>query len=374
MTNEPDPVPFVELPRVKPPSLDGVASDPPEPWEPLAPAAAGFRSDVEDRLDAALAAGRAPDLHGLVVVRGGRLVLERYRTGEDFSWNWPHGVVAFGPATLHDLRSVTKSVVALLYGIALADGLVPGPDQPLLSGLPAYADLAADPDRARLTVGHALTMTLGLEWREEPPYDSPANGEIAMELAPDRCRYVLTRPVAAAPGRQWAYCGGASALLGQLIETGTGRSLPDFARDRLFAPLGVGRYEWLAGADGVAAAASGLRLAPRDLARVGQAVLAGGRAPRERGGRQVVPADWVRSALRPRVRTQWGVDYGYQWYLGGTGRRRWVGAMGNGGQRLLVYPELDLVVAVTAGGYDGDPQPSLNATVDDVVLASLLDG
>ena len=307
---------------------------------------------MRDRLAAAVDAGEVDGLHAVVVVRGGRTVLEYYGEGADFAWGRSLGVVRFGPETLHDLRSVTKSVTALLYGTALGDGLVPEPGAPLLAQFPQYPDLAAEPDRARLTVEHVLTMTLGLEWREEVPYDSPANAEIAMELAPDRYRFVLERPVVEAPGERWSYCGGATALLGGLIADGTGRPLAEYARAALFEPLGIERFEWVAGDDGVPSAASGLRLAPRDLARIGELVLAEG----EWQGRPVVPAGWIRTMVQPRLKTDWGAGYGYQWYLETVAGRRVVMASGNGGQRLVVVPDLDLVVAVLAGNYDTPDQ------------------
>ncbi len=113
----------------------------------------------------------------------------------------PLGTVTFGPDTLHDLRSVTKSVVGLLYGIALDRRLVPPPDAPLLAQFPEYPDLAADPARALLTVENALTMTMGFAWDEQRPYTDPANSEIAMENAPDRYRYILDQPIVAAAGQ-----------------------------------------------------------------------------------------------------------------------------------------------------------------------------
>ena len=127
----------------------------------------------------------------------------------------PLGSVTFGPDTLHDLRSVTKSIVGLLYGIALDRGLVPSPDAPLLAQFPEYPDLAADPQRAHLTVMNALNMTLGMEWDEQLPYADPTNSEIAMERVPDRYRFILDRPFVAVPGERWIYSGGAVALLGQ---------------------------------------------------------------------------------------------------------------------------------------------------------------
>jgi CubicO group peptidase (beta-lactamase class C family) len=285
-------------------------------------------------------------LHGVVALRGGEPLVEWYGTGPDFSWGTPLGVVEFGPQTLHDLRSVTKSVTGLLYGIAHGAGLVPDPAEPLLAHFPQYPDLAADPDRARLTVGHALTMSLGLEWREDLPYDSPANAEVAMELAADRYRYVLERPIVRPPGEKWSYCGGASALLGSLIADGTGKPLEEYARDVLFTPLGITAFEWMTGDDGVASPASGLRMTPRDLARVGELV--------RTGGAQVVPPEWLAGMVEPRLRTDWGAQYGYHWYVEDVEGRRMLTAAGNGGQRLHVVPELELTVAITAGNYD-DP-------------------
>jgi CubicO group peptidase (beta-lactamase class C family) len=325
-------------------------------------------ADLTERLDSLLTAGRVAHLHGLVVRHEGDVVFEWYGEGDDHSWGQSHGVVTFGRETLHDLRSVTKSVVGLLYGIALGEGLVPGPDAPLLAQFPEYADLVADPDGAGLTVGHVLTMTLGLEWNEDAPYTSTANSEIAMEEAPDRYRFVLERPIVEAPGTRWSYSGGATALLGRLIARGSGESVPNFARRALFEPLGITAFTWMAGGDGVASAASGLRLAPRDLARIGQVVHDGGRWE----GRQLVPAAWLETALSPHVAIADGFDYGYQWYLGTfPNGARWVAGMGNGGQRLVVAPSLALVVAIAAGAYDSSDQGTMPSTIlREVVLPS----
>jgi len=303
-------------------------------------------------LDEAVRAGQVDGLHAAVVVRGGQTLLEYYGAGEDYAWGTSLGLVMFGPETLHDLRSVTKSVTALVYGIALGEGRVPHPAEPLMRQFPQYEDLASDPRRAALTVEHALTMSLGLQWREDIPYNSPANAEIAMEQAPDRYRYVLEQPILQPPGTGWTYCGGATALLGRLIADGTGRSLAQYARAALFTPLGIADFDWATGADKVESAASGLRLTPRDLARIGELVLADG----QWDGRAVVPADWIRTMLQPRLQTDWGAGYGYQWYLETLAGRRMPAAMGNGGQRLVVIPDLDLAVAITAGNYDNPDQ------------------
>lgn len=267
-------------------------------WRKTSSSDAGFTSDLEARLDKLIADKLAWGLHSVLVVRGRQIVLERYFKGEDNNWGQSLGVVQFGPDTLHNLYSVTKSVVALVYGIALAEGKVPPPSASLYAQFPEYQDLvAADERRKQQTIAHALSMSLGAQWNEiGVAYDSPANDEVGMEMAKDRYRFVLDRPVISAPGKRWQYSGGATALLGRLIAKGTGRSLPDYARAALFDPIGLGRTEWVTSKDtrvfrqtGTGdvepIAASGLRMTPRDLARLGQLVLDnGGRWPPGRPG------------------------------------------------------------------------------------------
>ena len=154
----------------------------------------------------------------LLVSRKGRLLFEYYGEGEAENWGMPLGKVKFGPTVLHDLRSVTKSLVGMLYGIALADGKVPPPEARLYDQFPEYPDLAQQPGRDRITIAHVLSMTMGLDWDElTHPYGDPRNSENRMEEAPDRYRYILSLPIAGEPGVKWTYCGGATALLGHLI-------------------------------------------------------------------------------------------------------------------------------------------------------------
>jgi CubicO group peptidase (beta-lactamase class C family) len=348
-------------------------------WEMATAGEAGFADDLDARVTVARDAGCLPNVHGIVAVRGGRIFCERYFVGLDAALARPLGVVRFAHETLHDMRSVSKSIVGLLYGIALAGGRVPPPQADLLAQFPEYPDLADAPDRRALTIAHVLTMTLGTEWDElSLPYSDPRNSEIAMERAPDRYRFVLDRPISGPPGMRWTYNGGATALLGRLIAKGTGGTLEAFAREALFDPLGIGPVSWARGMDGEPMAASGLRMTVRDLARVGVAVLDAKRGT----GTGAIPADWVAASLTPAVSLPDGRRYGYHWYLGSTPlgdgpeRVRWeetVSAVGNGGQRLFVFPRLDLVVAITAGNYDAPDQWRPPQTVvRDVVLPALL--
>ena len=352
-------------------------------WVFISPSEADFTSDPEALLNKVVAEKRVWNLHCVVIVRKGRLVLERYFEGDDNARGSPLGKVTFGPDTLHDLRSASKSVVGLLYGIALADGNVPPPEAPLLASFPEYADLAADPARNRWTIHHVLTMTMGTDWDElSVPYTDATNSETSMDMAPDRYRFVLGAPVVMEPGKRWIYNGGATALLARIIARGTGKPLEVFARERLFDPLGIGPTEWLTDRDGEAIAASGLRMTPRDLARIGLLMLNGGMW----GDRRVVPAQWIKRSTSPMVDIDEIRQYGYQWYLGkfvftvATGPRwdrsrleRFWSAIGNGGQRLFVFPGLDLVVAITAGNYD-TPDQGIPPTrvIREVVLPAIV--
>jgi CubicO group peptidase (beta-lactamase class C family) len=298
--------------------------------------------------------GRVSGLDGLLVSRGGRLLFEYYGEGEAENWGVPLGKVKFGPTRLHDLRSVTKSLVGMLYGIALADGKVPPPEAGLYDQFPEYPDLAKQPGRDRITIAHVLSMTMGTEWDElTHPYGDPRNSENAMEAAPDRYRYILALPIVGEPGVKWTYCGGATALLGRLIAKGTGEKLTDYARRMLFDPLGLGPVEWSTDAKGEPRAASGGRMRPPDLLRVGQMVLANGAWQ----GKQIVPADWLKRSTTPAVTIEGARRYGWHWYLGelpvGTPRNvePTVSAIGWGGQRLFLVPALDLAVAMNAGNY-----------------------
>jgi CubicO group peptidase (beta-lactamase class C family) len=298
--------------------------------------------------------GRVSGLHALLVARGSRLLFEYYGQGDDESWGARLPNVTFGPTALHDLRSVTKSLAGMLYGIALADGKVPPPEARLYDQFPEYPDLAGQPGRDRITVAHALSMTMGTEWDELTfPYSDPRNSEIMMEAAPDRYRFVLALPIVGEPGVKWTYCGGATALLGRLIAKGTGEKLTDYARRVLFDPLGLGPTEWSTDGKGEPRAASGGRMRPPDLLRVGQIMLANGAWQ----GKQIVPADWLKRSTTPAVTIEGTRRYGWHWYLGelpvGTPRRiePTISAIGWGGQRLFLVPALDLAVAINAGNY-----------------------
>jgi CubicO group peptidase (beta-lactamase class C family) len=300
---------------------------------------------IADRLVAS-----AANVHAVLVSRGGRLVFERYFSGSDENHNRPVKNVVFNADTRHDLKSVSKSVASLVVGIAIDRGMIRSVDEPILSFFPELSDLRS-PEKDRLLLVHALTMSMGMQWIEATPATGDENNDEArMNRSRDPCRYVLGLPTTAPAGREFFYNTGALMLVSAIVRKATGRPLDDFAREALFEPLGITDAQWFR-TRGDTDAGGGLRLRPRDMAKIGQLVLAGGRW----NDRQIVSKAWIDASTKAWLKATGTYSYGYLWWLDRSlieGREiHWVGALGRGGQSIRIVPALDLVVAVTAGYY-----------------------
>ena len=294
------------------------------------------------------------NIHAVLVARGGRLVFERYFKGSDEIPGRIYGRrvenVTFDADTLHDMKSVSKSVASLAVGIAIDRGLIGSVNEPIFSFFPELSDLRT-PEKERIQLVHALIMSMGLEWVEATPDTGDDNNDEArMHRSADPCRYVLGLAATAPAGQEFFYNTGALTLVSAIIRKATGRPFDEFVRATLFEPLGITRVEWDR-YKGDADAGGGLRLRPRDMAKIGQLVLAGGRW----NDRQVVSKAWIETSTAPKIKATGGLSYGYLWWLGRSllnGREvHWAGALGRGGQSIRIVPELDLVVVVTAGYY-----------------------
>jgi CubicO group peptidase (beta-lactamase class C family) len=305
----------------------------------------------------------AQRLHGVLVQRDGVTLAESYTDGPDReAGSLRDAPRRFDAETLHGVRSISKSIVGLLVGVALDEGAIPSLDTPALDLLPKRAAFAT-PEKKRITVRHLLTMSTGLKWSE----DGLLSDETRMEFSRDMAAYVLERPAKEAPGARYQYNSGATVLLAEIIEATTGRVLADYAQEKLFTPLGVTRVDWTTGRDGRPMPHAGLRLTPRDLAKIGTLVLNHGRF----GDVQVVPADYMRASVTGVLPAERDWRYGYQWRVGTTNGQNWIGAFGNGGQRLYIAPAQKLVVVITAGRYDR-PYPQ-NGAPSEALFARILD-
>jgi CubicO group peptidase (beta-lactamase class C family) len=307
---------------------------------------------------------RNSNLHAVVIARHGKLVFEQYYSGVDQPWGRPAGRYDFDATTGHDMRSISKSITSLLLGIAIDRRLIADVNEPAVKFFPELSSAKTE-GWDNVTLRHLLTMTSGIQWDEARPWNDPKNDEPHLGSEPDPVRYVLSKPIVAPPDTMWVYNGGGTDLLGNIIERTSGQSLEEFARAVLFKPLDVRDFEWKAyPRNGKIAAAAGLRLRPRDAAKIGQLLLDDGAW----NGRQIVPPDWIMQSIVPRFQAvgYFGgtLFYGYQWWLGrslsNAREVKWVAAQGWGGQRIFVVPEVALVVMMTAAQY-GEPNEGLAA-------------
>ena len=345
-------------------------------WETARPSDAGFDTAGLVGLTEAVNSGEIHNVHAVLIEHGGKLVYEQYFEGPDEAWGGDLGLVKFDHNTLHDLRSVSKSVASALVGIALEGKYREALERPIVEFFPELEGQFA-PGVEDITLKHVLTMTAGFEWNEMTvPYTNPDNDEIRLYYSDKPIARVLARPVITPPGSQWYYNGGLSQVLTGVVRNVTGQAFQVFAQERLFKPLGITHYEWLGPAGWDApSAASGLRMRTRDLAKIGSLFLHKGVWQ----GQQIIPAEWVELSGEHHVKEiPWGrstatYGYGFMWYPGranGPDAHRIIRAAGNGNQRIFILPDLKLNIIVYAGNYN-DYSHRSDAKVLDRVLGAL---
>ena len=348
-------------------------------WQTASVASVGMEPrPLEDLLDLV---ARTPKhlLHGLLIVRDGKLVFEEYWPGVDLDPVTLDFVEKdFDRETLHYVASVSKSITSALAGIAWDRGLIGSVQDSVFSYFPEHQDLRSEA-KARITLEHLLSFSSGYDWNEHVyGFDDPRDSHYQMFRAADPARYLLGRPLVSAPGAAFFYNSGDTNLLGEVIRrTSSSETLVDFAEECLFGPLGIERFEWVrfGPAGKMTFASGGASLRPRDMARLGVLYLNGGSWQ----GRQIVSRAWVDASTEMSVplvgeyRTLYG--YGYNWWLGRSpfrgGHAEYFRASGWGEQFIYVYPELNLVVVFTAGAYYESSPLSINDLIEDYILAAI---
>jgi CubicO group peptidase (beta-lactamase class C family) len=302
-------------------------------WRATAPESHRFDSAIlADGLRAIRQDGTK--IHSLLVVRGGDVVLDAYFYPYDGS-------------SVHDLASVTKSFMTTLIGIAADQGKLKL-DAPMLSFFPDRTVANRDARKEHITVRHLASMTAGLACDHRP--DEPTNR--AMHASSDWVQFALDLPMVAEPGTTFAYCSPAMHLLSAILQKATGMTALDFARANLFEPLGIRDVQWPADPQGVTNGHGELYLHPYDAAKLGFLWLQGGQWE----GKQIVSREWVRASSQMQIATgpDYGEDYGYGWWIARPNDEPTFSADGRGGQRVLVYPGMNLVLMATGGGFELD--------------------
>lgn len=311
-----------------------------------------FQSQVINELVTDIRNGVYPNRHSLLIFKDEKLVLEEYFTGADENWGFDLGVVQHDSTVLHDMRSVSKSVVSACIGIAIAQGKINSIDAPIFDFFVDY-NQHNNAGRQGITIRHLLTMTSGLEWNEDVPYTNPANSELQMINSGDGIDFVLSRAIVEQPGTVWRYNGGNTELLAAILQRATGKNVHDFAKEFLFEPLDISASEWtITPATNSPAGASGLRLTSRGMLKFGMLYQNEGTW----GEEQVVPKEWVSASLSSSITRPGGGGYGYQfWIYNYTTLGKTVtipAAVGNGDQHIYFDKTNNLLVVTTAGNYN----------------------
>lgn len=313
-------------------------------WEIASPEEVGLSTATLGAMHGELLAeDRFFNAKSLLVVKDGKLVFETYpRTPKDRD-RYGH------------VQSVTKSVTSLVFGMLYAEGYVDSLDRTLYSIMPEkFPDDAA---KRSITLRHLLTMTSGLSFDNDV-----FSVEMHVDRPADPAKYILDKPTYADPGAEFYYRDCDPQLISYAIGRLSGRNEEHWAAERLFGPMGITDYYWEPDHTGATMGAHGLHLRPRDMAKIGQLVLNGGRW----NGEQLVDSSWIDLSTRKQFETDHRTephvyDYGFYWWL--LPRYSAFTAWGHGGNFIFVVPGKRMVIVMT----------SLPDTDDDVVGTTLED-
>jgi CubicO group peptidase (beta-lactamase class C family) len=331
-------------------SLASAQTSPPAGgWTKVPPSEAGLAEAKLHDLSAALRSDAFKKIGSVLIARHGKLAYADFVDGD--------------AGALRDTRSATKSLTDILVGIAMAQHKVSGVDAKVLSFLPEHAQRMQNPDprKSAITIEDFLTMSSPLEcddWN-----DASRGNEERMYVVEDWAQFILDLPIRGRMhvgeqidpppyGRYFSYCTGGVFVLGEVLQKATGIRVDHYAQQELFAPLGITNVQWVYSPLNIPQTGGGLRLSSGDLLKIAQLYLNGGRWQ----GRQVVDEAWVRNSTTPHAQIDDSTNYGYLWWLksfksGGNSYSAFF-MSGNGGNKVVAIPELDLAAVITSTNFN----------------------
>jgi CubicO group peptidase (beta-lactamase class C family) len=312
------------------------------------PAQEGFSIQRLAEMEKAIQNGDFKQITSVLIARHGSIVYEHYFDTD-------------GVDALRNTRSATKSLTGAFVGLAVDQHLLPGArarvmdyfrdKQPLLN---------PDARKDEITIEDFLTISSLLECDDENQFSR--GNEERMYLVEDWAKFTLDLPIRGFPGwvdkpkdspygRSWQYCTADATTLGVLLERAVKQPLADFARENLFAQLGISRVQWQFQPTGAAMTGGGLSLRTRDLFKFAQLYLNGGIW----AGKRVLSAVWVKASITPHANARQDTDYGYLWWLqtfhsGNRPLPSW-GMYGTGGNKVVVFPNQEVVVVITTTNF-----------------------
>ncbi|MGK9368476.1 serine hydrolase domain-containing protein [Melioribacter sp. Ez-97] len=267
--------------------------------------------------------------HSVIIWQNGKILYENYFNN-------------FDPEKLNNLKSVTKSVVSILVGIAIDKGYIENENVKVSDLLPELFEGVGDKRKSEITVRDLLTMSAGFQWN-----NLGGKRRSGWDKSDNPSRYLIKNvPLVNDPGDKWNYNSALSHLLSVIITRTTKLSALEFARKYLFDPLCIKEVKWSKANDGVYKGNSELWMKPRDLLKIGMLMLNNGVWENE----SIVSAEWIEKSTKKYYDgfEQIG-GYGYHWHTRNFGDYNSYLAAGWGGQFLIVIPELNAVIVNTSG-------------------------
>jgi CubicO group peptidase (beta-lactamase class C family) len=316
--------------------------------ETASPDSVGIQTKPLRDMEAAIRAGDFKKIGSVILARHGKLVYEAYFDGD--------------ASTLRDTRSATKSITDVLVGIAIDEKKLKGVDERVMALLPERARKMQNPDprKDKITMEDFLTMSSALEcddWN-----DASRGNEERMYVIEDWAQFILDLPVGGHMhvgekeeppkyGRRFSYCTGGVFVLSEVLQKATGQRTDHYAQEKLFGPLGITDAQWVYSPLNVPQTGGGLRLTSRDLLKIAELYRTGGTWQ----GTRVVDEAWVKASTQPHAQIDEATEYGYLWWLKAfkAGDKAYPAFFmsGNGGNKVAVFPGLDLTVVLTSTNY-----------------------
>jgi CubicO group peptidase (beta-lactamase class C family) len=280
------------------------------------------------------------NVESLIVYNQGEIFFEKYYNG-------------FNKDSLHHIQSQTKSVVALLMGIAIEKGFIKSENELVSTYFPESFN-ANDKLKSTVTIRDLLTMSAGFEWEElKIPFNDPKNDNANMFHSNSWLSYALNRSMACKPFSQFNYNSGCPIIVAGVIEKATKMRLDEFTKKYLFTPLGINNFEWIKDGTGLCHAGGGLHLKPADMLKIGIMVLNKGKW----NGKQIVGEAWLKKCTTGYLPTAFDISsYGYFWWVRSIKLKNdknitQISAEGAGGQKLYIFPDYNLIIAITERNY-----------------------
>src|SRR6056297_1422735 len=264
-------------------------------------------------------------VQSLMIEKDDRLLYEQYQNGMTRN-------------STTNIKSASKSVLSLLVGIAIEEGYLESVDQTIGEFFPEYFAENPNPGKEAITIENLLTMRSGLETTSFQNYGR-------WVISDNWINFALSQPFEEEPGGRMVYSTGTSHLLSVILTKATGISTRAFANEYLFDPMNIRIGGWDRDPQGYYMGGNNLALSPLSLLKLGELVLNGGTY----NGRQLVPESWIQSSTNIYTRSVYNdYDYGYMWWQREVGGRNVIFAWGNGGQYIMILPDLESVISITS--------------------------